>query len=59
MSEDGLAVTPEGSPEMATDTLPENPLTAVANTETVDAVPFDARLTEAGMTFNEKSAGPP
>jgi hypothetical protein len=34
-------------------------LTAVANTETVDAVPFDARLTEAGMTFNEKSAGPP
>jgi hypothetical protein len=57
VSEDGCAVTPEGSPEMATDTLPENPLTAVANTETVDAVPFDARLTEAGLTLSEKSAG--
>lgn len=55
--DDGFAVTPEGSPEMATATLPENPLTAVANTETVDAVPFEARLTAAGMTLSEKSAG--
>jgi hypothetical protein len=54
--EDGCAVTPEGSPEIATDTLPENPLTAVANTETVDAVPFDGKLTEAGLTLSEKSA---
>ena len=56
VSEDGCAVTPEGSPEIATDTLPEKPLTAVANTETVDAVPFDGKLTEAGMTLSEKSA---
>ena len=56
MSEDGCAVTPEGSPERATDTLPENPLTAVAKTETVDAVPFDGKLTEAGMMLSEKSA---
>ena len=55
--EDGRAVTPEGSPEIATDTLPENPLTAVAKTETVDAVPFEVRLTEAGLTLSEKSAG--
>ena len=50
------AVTPEGSPERATDTLAEKPLTAVANTETVDAVPFDGKLTEVGMTLSEKSA---
>lgn len=55
VSEDGCAVTPGGSPEIATDTLPEKPLTAVANTETVDAVPFDGKLTEAGVTLSEKS----
>jgi len=56
VSDDGFAVTPEGSPEIATDTLPENPLIAVANTETVDGVPFDGKLTEAGLTLSEKSA---
>ena len=56
MSEDGCAVTPGGSPERATDTLAEKPSTAVANTETVDAVPFDGKLTEAGLTLSEKSA---
>jgi hypothetical protein len=56
VSDAGWAVTPGGSPERATDTLPENPLTAVANTETVDAVPFDGKLTEAGVTLSEKSA---
>ena len=56
VSDDGCAVTPDGSPEIATDTLAEKPLTAVANTETVDAVPFDGKLTEAGLTLSEKSA---
>ncbi len=56
VSEDGCAVTPGGSPESATDTLAEKPSTAVANTETVDAVPFDGKLTEAGLTLSEKSA---
>jgi hypothetical protein len=56
VSDEGRAVTPEGSPEIATDTLAEKPLTAVANTETVDAVPFDGKLTEAGLTLSEKSA---
>ena len=55
----GFAVTPEGNPEIATDTLPENPLIAVANTETVDGVPFDGKLTEAGITLSEKSATSP
>jgi hypothetical protein len=56
VSEDGCAVTPEGSPDRAIDTLAEKPLTAVANTETVDAVPFAGKLTEAGLTLSEKSA---
>jgi hypothetical protein len=56
VSEDGCAVTPEGSPERATDTLAEKPSTAVAKTETVDAVPFDGKLTEVGITLSEKSA---
>jgi hypothetical protein len=56
VSEEGCAVTPEGSPVIATDTLAEKPLTAVANTETVAAVPFDGKLTEVGMTASEKSA---
>jgi hypothetical protein len=55
----GFAVTPEGNPEIATDTLPENPLIAVANTETVDGVPFDGKLTEVGITLSEKSATAP
>jgi hypothetical protein len=56
VSDEGFAVTPEGRPEIATDTLPENPSTAVANTETVDAVPFDGKLNEVGVTLSEKSA---
>ncbi len=34
VSEDGCAVTPVGRPEMATDTIPVNPLAAVALTLT-------------------------
>jgi hypothetical protein len=56
VSDDGCAVTPAGSPEIATDTLAEKPPTAVANTETVDAVPFDGKLNEVGLTLSEKSA---
>jgi hypothetical protein len=56
VSDDGCAVTPGGRPERATDTFEENPLTAVANTETVEAVPFAVRLKLAGFTLSEKSA---
>jgi hypothetical protein len=56
VSEDGWAVTPGGKPERATDTLEENPFAAVANTDTVEAVPFAVRLKLAGFTLSEKSA---
>jgi hypothetical protein len=37
--------------------LEENPFCAVASTDTVVAVPFAVKLTEAGITLSEKSAG--
>ena len=55
--DDGCAVTPAGSPAIATCTLEENPFCAVASTETVAAVPFAVKLIDAGMTLSEKSAG--
>jgi hypothetical protein len=57
VSEDGCAVTPAGSPLIATWTLEENPFCAVASTDTMAAVPFAVKVTEAGITLSEKSAG--
>lgn len=37
--------------------MEENPFCAVARTETVAAVPFAVKLTEAGITLSVKSAG--
>lgn len=57
VSEDGCAVTPVGSPAIATWTLEENPFCAVASIDTVAAVPFAVNVTDAGVTLSEKSAG--
>jgi hypothetical protein len=37
--------------------LEENPFCAVASTDTIAAVPFAVKVTEAGITLSEKSAG--
>jgi hypothetical protein len=55
--DEGCAVTPAGKPEIATCTLDENPLWAVASTETVPAVPSFVTVKVPGVTLSEKSAG--
>jgi hypothetical protein len=52
---DGWAVTPAGKPEIATETVAENPLSGVARTDTVPGVPLAVKLTAAGMVLSEKS----
>lgn len=53
---EGAAVTPEGRPVKATDTLPLNPFAAVAVTETCWVPDPGVRLTLAGETARVKSA---
>jgi hypothetical protein len=57
VSDDGCAVTPVGSPMIATCTFEENPFCAVANTETAVVVPLAVKLIDVGITLSEKSAG--
>ena len=54
-SEAGLAVTPAGSPVMATETLPVKEFRAVASTLTCVPVAPAMRATDVGETLNEKS----
>jgi hypothetical protein len=54
--EDGCAVTPLGRPEMATDTMPVNPLAAVALTLTCCAGAPGTSVRVAGVEEREKSA---
>ena len=53
----GFAVTPAGSPVIATVTVPANELTAAAVTLTATPAPPATRVTEAGDRVNVKSGG--
>jgi hypothetical protein len=53
----GLAVTPEGSPVIATATAPLNEFTAVARTLTVAPVAPDVTVSDVGDTVSEKFGG--
>jgi hypothetical protein len=56
---EGVAVTPAGTPLAATCTVPENPLSAVADTATVCALPPAARVTLVAPADKEKSGFAP
>jgi hypothetical protein len=53
----GLAVTPEGSPEMVTETVPLKEFNAVARTLTGEPVVPATRVRDVGDTLSEKSGG--
>ena len=57
VSVDGLAVTPEGRPEMATETEPLKELSAVEVTVMALLVVPALRESEPGETAREKSCG--
>jgi hypothetical protein len=53
--EDGFVVAPAGNPDMATDTLPANPLTGLIDTVAELLVPPAMALSDAGATEIAKS----
>jgi hypothetical protein len=53
----GLAVTPEGSPVIATETLPLKEFAAVARTLTFEPAAPATRVSDVGDTVSEKSGG--
>ncbi len=55
--EEGLAVTPAGRPVIATETVPEKELAAVARTCTGAPVPPGVKLSDVGDRVSEKSGG--
>lgn len=57
VSGDGCTVIPAGRPVTVTCTFDENPFCAVASREAVADVPLAVKLSAAGVTLSEKSAG--
>jgi hypothetical protein len=57
LRDEGLAVTPAGRPVIATETVPEKELAAVARTCTGAPVPPGVKLRDVGERVSEKSGG--